>query len=189
MGTSDGQPVESPPHQVRLSAFYIDQHEVTNRQFRIFLRESRYHGQPPGKWLTDEKVKAERENAPVAHVNFQDAESFAAWANKQLPTEAQWELAARSNDGRKYPWGDERDTVVAGPGIPPGRPRDVVSQKTSRPTVFLTWRAMCRNGPVTYLTPGIITCWQSRSPTTRPARLHAAAIPSTSFAGPPRIGP
>ena len=107
MGASDGQPAEAPPHQVHLAAFYIDQHEVTNRQFRIFLRESHYHSQPPGKWLTDDKVRAEPENVPVAHVSFRDAESFSSWANKQIPTEAQWEMAARSTDGRKYPWGDE----------------------------------------------------------------------------------
>ena len=107
MGSSEGQPAESPPHQVRLSTFYIDQHEVTNRQFRIFLGESHYRGQPPGKWLTDDRIRAEPEMAPVAHVSFHDAESFATWANKQLPTEAQWEMAARSTDGRKYPWGDE----------------------------------------------------------------------------------
>ena len=107
MGTTEGQPAEAPPHQVRLSAYYIDQHEVTNRQFRIFLGESHYRGQPPGKWLTDDKVRAEPENAPAAHVSFPDAESFATWANKQLPTEAQWEMAARSTDGRRYPWGDD----------------------------------------------------------------------------------
>ena len=62
---------------------------------------------PPGKWLTDEKFLAEPEDFPVAHVNLVDAESFATWAAKQLPTEAQWEVAARSTDGRKYPWGNE----------------------------------------------------------------------------------
>lgn len=107
MGTTEGQPAESPPHQVRLSTYYIDQHEVTNRQFRIFLSEAHYRGQPPGKWLTDDRIRAEPENAPVAHVSFSDAESFATWANKQLPTEAQWEMAARSTDGRRYPWGDD----------------------------------------------------------------------------------
>ncbi len=106
MGNKDGQPAEAPAHQVRLSTFYIDQHEVTNRQFRIFLRESHYGGQPAGKWLTDAKARAEPDDLPVVRVNFNDAESFANWAGKQIPTESQWEMAARSTDGRIYPWGN-----------------------------------------------------------------------------------
>ena len=107
MGSNEGQPPEAPVHQVHLSAYYIDQHEVTNRQFRVFLHESHYRGQPPGKWLTDDKARAAPESSPVVYVNFHDADSFAAWAGKQLSTEAQWEMAARSTDGRRYPWGDE----------------------------------------------------------------------------------
>jgi formylglycine-generating enzyme required for sulfatase activity len=107
MGNDDGQASEKPAHQVRLSTYYIDQHEVTNRQFRIFLREARYHGQPAGKWLTDEKARAEPETLPVVHVSFNDANAYATWAAKQLPTEAQWEMAARSTESRRFPWGDE----------------------------------------------------------------------------------
>jgi formylglycine-generating enzyme len=107
MGTNDGQPSEKPVHQVKLSAYYIDQHEVTNRQFRLFLGESHYRGQPSGKWLTDEKARAEPETLPVVHVSFHDANAYAGWAGKQLPTEAQWEMAARSTDGRRSPWGND----------------------------------------------------------------------------------
>ena len=107
MGSNDGQPAEGTAHKVRLSPYYIDQHEVTNRQFRIFLREANYRGKPAGKWLSDDKARAEPDGLPVVHVNFHDAESFATWSGKQLPTEAQWEMAARSTDGRKYPWGDD----------------------------------------------------------------------------------
>jgi sulfatase modifying factor 1 len=107
MGSDDGQPAEKPAHSVKLSTYYVDQHEVTNRQFRIFLGETHYHGQPPGKWLSDQQARAEPETMPVSHVNFHDADAFATWAGKQLPTEAQWEMAARSGDGRRSPWGDE----------------------------------------------------------------------------------
>jgi formylglycine-generating enzyme required for sulfatase activity len=107
MGANDGPASERPAHQVRLSSYYIDQHEVTNRQFRLFLAESHYRGEPAGKWLSDEKMRTEPENLPAVQVNFRDAEAFAAWAGKRLPTEAQWEMAARSSDGRRYPWGDE----------------------------------------------------------------------------------
>jgi formylglycine-generating enzyme required for sulfatase activity len=106
MGNDDGQPPEKPAHQVRLSPYYIDQHEVTNRQFRMFLRETSYHGQPAGKWLTDEKARAEPETRPVVFVSFHDANAYANWAAKQLPTEAQWEMAARSSEGRRFPWGN-----------------------------------------------------------------------------------
>jgi formylglycine-generating enzyme len=107
MGSNEGRPEEAPAHQVRLSTYYIDQHEVTNRQFRRFLQESHYRGKPAGKWLSDDKVRAEPEDFPVVHVNLLDAEAFATWAAKQIPTEAQWEMGARSTDGRRYPWGDE----------------------------------------------------------------------------------
>jgi formylglycine-generating enzyme required for sulfatase activity len=108
MGANDGQPQEKPAHQVKLSTYYIDQHEVTNRQFRTFLAESHYRGQPmAGKWLTDDKARAEPESLPVVHVNFHDANAYAGWAGKQLPTEAQWEMAARSTDSRRSPWGND----------------------------------------------------------------------------------
>ena len=107
MGNDEGAPPEAPAHTVRLSTFYIDQHEVTNRQFRLFLAETHYRGQPPGKWLSDDKARAEPEALPVVMVNANDAKAFADWAAKQLPTEAQWEMAARSSDSRLYPWGNE----------------------------------------------------------------------------------
>jgi formylglycine-generating enzyme len=107
MGTDDGPANEAPAHGVRLSAYYVDQHEVTNRQFRLFLGETHYHGQPPGKWLTDEKARTEPEANPVVMVNAHDTLAYAEWAGKQLPTEAQWEMAARSTDNRRYPWGDQ----------------------------------------------------------------------------------
>jgi formylglycine-generating enzyme required for sulfatase activity len=107
MGKDGGSPEDGPAHPVRLSTFYIDQYEVTIRQFRTFLRETRYRGVPPGKWLTDEKLRAMPDNAPAVYVSYHDAETYALWALKRLPTEAQWELAARSVDGRRYPWGEE----------------------------------------------------------------------------------
>jgi sulfatase modifying factor 1 len=107
MGSDRGEPAEAPAHTVRMSTFYIDQYEVTNRQFRIFLDETHHHGQPPGKWLTDEKLRDAPASAPASYVNYHDAERFALWARKRLPTEAQWEMAARSSDGRHYPWGDQ----------------------------------------------------------------------------------
>jgi formylglycine-generating enzyme len=107
MGSDRGDPWEGPAHPVRLSTYYIDQHEVTSRQFRTFLAETRYLGRPPGNWLTDEKLKSMPDNAPAVSVGYNDAEEYCIWARKRLPTEAQWEMAARSAGGRRYPWGDQ----------------------------------------------------------------------------------
>jgi formylglycine-generating enzyme required for sulfatase activity len=106
MGNDGGEPAEAPTHAVRLSTFYIDQYEVTPRQFRLFLDDKR-RGQPRTRSLTDEKVRGQSESAPVVWVDYKDAEAFALWAGKRLPTEAQWEMAARSTDGRRFPWGDQ----------------------------------------------------------------------------------
>ena len=107
MGSDRGDSNSGPAHLVQLSTYYIDQHEVTNRQFRKFLDDTRYHGLPPGKWLTDPKMSTAPDDAPALFVSYQDAEEFALWALKRLPSEAQWEFAARSADNRRHPWGDE----------------------------------------------------------------------------------
>ncbi len=107
MGSDSGRAEDGPAHAVHVSTYYIDQREVTNRQFRAFLQETRYRGQPPGKWLTDDKMRSMPDDAPAVNVSYHDAEAYAMWALKRLPTEAQWELAARSVDGRRYPWGDQ----------------------------------------------------------------------------------
>ncbi len=106
MGNDNGPPAEAPAHKVSLSTYYIDQHEVTVRQFRLFLSESHYSGHPPHAWSADFRQNAS-DNIPMVMVNARDAQAYCEWALKQLPTEAQWEMAARSTDGRLYPWGSE----------------------------------------------------------------------------------
>lgn len=107
MGTNSGRGENGPAHAVHVSTYYIDRYEVTNRQFRAFLEKTGYHGQPPGKWLTDTRMRSMSDDAPAVYVSYRDAEAYAMWALKRLPTEAQWELAARSVDGRRHPWGDQ----------------------------------------------------------------------------------
>lgn len=100
MGRDDGPPEERPAHRVTLSTFYVDQHEITARQFAIFARET---GRRAPAAETDTAASEER---PVTRVRAQEAYEYLRWAGKSLPTEAQWELAARTIDGRIHPWGN-----------------------------------------------------------------------------------
>ncbi len=115
MGNDSGQPAEGPAHKVQMSPYYIDQHEVTVRQFRLFLAETHYRGQPPHSWSEDFRQNPS-ESLPMVMVNARDAQAYADWALKKLPTEAQWEMAARSTDGRLYPWGSEPSKTTRPPG-------------------------------------------------------------------------
>ncbi|MGA1795008.1 MAG: formylglycine-generating enzyme family protein [bacterium] len=92
---------EDPIHEVFLDAFYIDKYEVTNVQYEVFLKETGHR--PPLLWG---KPGFDQPDQPVTGVSWEDAADYAAWAQKRLPTEAEWEKAARGTDGRRYPWGD-----------------------------------------------------------------------------------
>lgn len=86
---------------ISIPSFYIDLYEVTNRQYARFLRETD-HRTPP-RWRT--KLSNDPQ-APVVGVGWADAEEYAEWAGKRLPSEEEWEKAARGVDGRMWPWGD-----------------------------------------------------------------------------------
>lgn len=110
MGTENwkdqnGNKDESPSHQVYLESYYIDQYEVTNRQYLTFCRQTK-HTLPTS--LRDDNYKDPEQ--PVVGITYDDAAAYAKWCEKRLPTEAEWEKAARGTDGRIYPWGDEWDT-------------------------------------------------------------------------------
>ncbi|AMV38601.1 SUMF1/EgtB/PvdO family nonheme iron enzyme [Planctomyces sp. SH-PL62] len=107
MGEERDPQFASPEHKVRLGAYYIDRHEVTVGQFRRFVSETRYRGNWPAIDEKDEAKARAAEAMPMVLVSQADAMAFAEWAGKALPTEAQWEAAARTTDGRLYPWGDE----------------------------------------------------------------------------------
>ncbi len=107
---SDRAPDEQPARLVYLDAFYIDRFPVTNAEYAKFIRDTGYP--PPANWEQYGNVLPPgRGDHPVSHVCWFDARDYAAWAGKRLPTEAEWEKAARGPDGRQYPWGDQFNSL------------------------------------------------------------------------------
>ena len=126
MGSNWGLPSEDPVHSAYIDAFYMDKYEVTNAQYRRFIKETG-HKEPEGwylvntdlhkgyisgelhnglKPLSDERFNGD--NQPVVCVNWEDAKAYAEWAGKRLPTASEWEKAARGGlVGKEYVWGDD----------------------------------------------------------------------------------
>lgn len=117
MGSNEGPEDERPAHEVTLAAYAIDRFPVTNARYAEFLnaakasvarlydiedRDARIHHRGE-RWVAD----AGYENHPAVEVPWAGAVAYCAWREKRLPTEAEWEKAARGTDARRYPWGNE----------------------------------------------------------------------------------
>lgn len=94
---------EKPGYEVIISGFFIDIYPVTNDQYWEFVAETRYRSES----IWDLYYQPGQESHPVRGVSYYDAVEYAKWAGKRLPTEAEWEIAARGNDQRIYPWGND----------------------------------------------------------------------------------
>ncbi len=122
IGSDEAREDTYPEHKVYLDAFEIDCYEVTNAQYWEFLEYIKktndhskcFNGEPSGKDHTPRFWDNEYYNNPdypIARIDWYDAYAYAAWAGKRLPTEAEWEKAARGLDGRNFPWGNQWDTA------------------------------------------------------------------------------
>jgi len=101
---------EIPRHKVMVDSFYMDTYEVTNKEFSHFVEETRYEAEGDWKkWATEDRM-----DHPVVNVTWNDAKAYAEWAGKRLPTEAEWEYAAKGGKGVKwFPWGDLTNQSLA----------------------------------------------------------------------------
>src|SRR5207237_130000 len=99
---------ETPSHEVRIGKFWIGRYEVTNQQYQEFVKQGKYR--PPVGW-NGAAFPSGAADLPVTNVSWEDATAYCKWlseelgVNFRLPTEAEWEFAARGTDGRIYPWG------------------------------------------------------------------------------------
>lgn len=107
---------ETPQHKVELSEYYIGKYPITNLEYQVFVQDTKYG--PPSIW-NGNLFPVGREKHPVVNISWGDAFSYCQWLSKQtgklyrLPTEAEWEKAARGEKGLIYPWGDDFDSLKA----------------------------------------------------------------------------
>ncbi|HZN11864.1 MAG TPA: SUMF1/EgtB/PvdO family nonheme iron enzyme [Blastocatellia bacterium] len=122
MGREDGDEYERPAHLVTVAPFYLDKTEVTNEQYQKFIEATSYPAPP--SW-PESRFPAGAERLPVTDVTWDDATAYAHWAGKRLPTEEEWEFAARGTDGRRFPWGGEWRQEVANVAASKGEKRQL----------------------------------------------------------------
>ena len=102
-----------PAHKVYLKSFYIDRYETTNAEYKKFMKKTGARIPPLwGPWYAPDYPPI-GDKEPVSDITWFEADAYCKWAGKRLPTEEEWEKAARGTDGRRFPWGDDWKEDIA----------------------------------------------------------------------------
>lgn len=156
LGRNDGDEYERPATPISVRAFFIDRTEVTNEEYQKFVDAT--HHAAPSHWQNG-KFPSGQGKLPVVNVSWNDAADYARWAKKRLPTEAEWELAARGTDGRIYPWGSQWNSANA--NTKDGG-RNSVTDVGSYPQGASPYGALDMTGNVWEWTSSNLTSYQDR---------------------------
>ena len=108
LGSDIGNEDETPQQDIYINAFNIDIYPVTNTEYKDFMEATGHN--PPRTWKEGAYPEGTADH-PVIWVTWHDAQAYCEWAGKRLPTELEWEKAARGTDGRTYPWGETFDSA------------------------------------------------------------------------------
>ena len=136
MGREDGPSDERPARRIFLDAYSIDRTEVTNLQYRRFVLAT---GRDTPRYWSGRSFPAGAALEPVVGVGWEDAHAYCTWVGERLPTEAEWEKACRSSDGRAYPWGETWDPSVANVATELVADLDEAWEPLARPRPFVPW--------------------------------------------------
>jgi formylglycine-generating enzyme required for sulfatase activity len=107
MGSETGYEEEQPVHHAEVGPFFLDATPITNAQYRRFCNETERGYPESPRWPDCPESFIRLSDHPVVNVGYDDAVAYAAWCGKRLPTEAEWEFAARGGQDGRFPWGDE----------------------------------------------------------------------------------
>ena len=124
---------ERPAHQVTVKPFFIDTYELTNEDYEKFVKATNHRS--PATWK-DGSSPSGAARKPVTGVTWDDANDYAKWASKRLPTEEEWEFAARGTDGRLYPWGNDPPNSLSA-----DNEKKLVELRKSREQLLTTYTA------------------------------------------------
>lgn len=138
MGAEDGQAIEAPVHEVSLSAYFLDQYEVSNAQYRACVEAGvcPQTSFPDAFTYPDYRDDPTYDDYPVVGVTWDQAFFYCNWADKRLPTEAEWEYAARGPENLLWPWGNSFDPALSAASAPDVQPVDSYPDGVSPFNIF-----------------------------------------------------